>query len=310
MNIVFFGTPHFAAKVLKYLLDIGHNIQAVVTRQDKPKGRSGKLIPPPVKLIARQCQLPVFQPHKASDPEFAEQLMKFEADLFVVVAYGEIMKEHVLKIPKAACINLHTSLLPKYRGAAPIQRAIMNGEKETGVSIMYMAKQMDAGDVIFAESIPIGPNETFGELEERLCDKGSTMMHRVIESFQSGAVSAAPQDDSSATFAPKVELEDCEIHWELPVEEIHNLIRGVDPYPGAWCRVMVKELRKRMKIKTSQIVYGVSGRSGEILNVDDNGLLIACGHDALLIQSLQLEGKREMKPMELFRGTQLEFCMD
>lgn len=308
MNIIFFGTPLFAADVLSYLLDQGHNIQAVVTRQDKPKGRSGQFIPPPVKVVSEQYQLPVLQPNKASDPEVCKQLKEFGADLFVVVAYGEIVKEYILAIPKLACINLHTSLLPKYRGAAPIQRAIMNGETETGVSIMHMVKKMDAGDVILSESIPIGPNETFGELEQRLRVKGSKMLHQVIKSFQSGVAIGKPQDESQVTFAPKVELEDCEINWQRCSDEIHNLIRGVNPYPGAWCWVMVKGERKRMKIRESRIVCDISGRPGEILQVDQNGLLIGCGIDALLIKSLQLEGKREMTPVELFRGVQVEFC--
>lgn len=308
MKVVFFGTPVFAANVLSYLLEHQIDVRAVVTRPDKPKGRSDKLIPTPVKEVALKYQIPVHQPIKASQDDFSDILQRYQADLFVVVAYGEIVKQHILDLPKFGCINLHTSLLPKYRGAAPIQRAVMEGEAETGVSIMYMVKKMDAGDVIACEKMRIGPNETFGELEQRLCDKGSEMMLEVVNRFEQGPLIGVPQDEHQVTFAPKVELEDCEIIWTDPASKIHNLIRGSQPYPGAWCWVHVKGDKKRLKIKKSILSESMeSPFPGKIMRIDHEGLLIGCGENALVIQYLQLEGKKPMTPEELFRGTQLTF---
>lgn len=307
MKVVFFGTPIFAAKVLNHLLEHQIDVVAVVTRPDKPKGRSDKLIPTPVKEVALNHELPVHQPVKASQDDFTDTLRNYQADLFVVVAYGEIVKQHILDMPKLGCINLHTSLLPKYRGAAPIQRAVMEGEDETGVSIMYMVKKMDAGDVISCEKLAIGPNETFGELEERLCEKGADMMLDVIHRFANGPVPGTPQNEEKVTFASKVELKDCEIHWKSPAQSIHNLIRGSQPYPGAWCWVEVKDQKKRMKIKKSKLSEELSTSPGEIIRVDKEGLLISCGEGTLVIEKLQLEGKKPMTPEDLFRGTQVQF---
>jgi len=307
MKIVFFGTPRFAAVVLRYLLDNQVEIAAVVTRPDKPKGRSDKLIPTPVKEVALEHHIPVYQPEKVSSPVFAEVLTPIEADLFVVVAYGEIVKQHILDMPKLGCINLHTSLLPKYRGAAPIQRAVMNGEMETGVSIMYMVKKMDAGDIIRTQKLAIGENETFGELEERLCRVGSEMMLSVISDFRQGPLDGRPQNDDDVTFAPKVELEDCEIDWTKPANEIHNLVRGSQPYPGAWCWVDVKGEKKRMKIKKTLIGHSAQAAPGSLIRVNQEGLELGCGEGSLIIKFLQLEGKKAMTPDELFRGTRVTF---
>lgn len=307
MKVIFFGTPHFSASVLRYLLEHGIKIVSVVTRPDKPKGRSNKLISTPVKEVAIEHGLPVYQPEKASSSEFANILPPYEADLFVVVAYGEIVKEHILGMPRLGCINLHTSLLPKYRGAAPIQRAIMNGEKETGVSIMYMVKKMDAGDIIQTQSLVIDENETFGELEERLCQKGAEMLLQTIRKFEDGPVEGMPQNDDEATFAPKVELEDCEIDWTMPARRIHDLVRGSQPYPGAWCWVDVKGEKKRMKLIKSVLTAPVNSVPGKIIAVNEHGVEIGCGEGAVRIQKLQLEGKKAMAPAELFRGTEVVF---
>lgn len=308
MKVVFFGTPHFAANVLNYLLEHQVHVAAVVTRPDKPKGRSDKLIPTPVKQIALNHGLPVHQPVKASQDDFADILRSYQADLFVIVAYGEIVKQHILDMPKLGCINLHTSVLPKYRGAAPIQRAVMDGEEETGISIMYMVKKMDAGDIISCEKVAIGPNETFGELEGRLCEKGAEMMLDVVQRFaKEGSVDGTAQDEEKVTFAPKVELEDCEVNWSISAQSIHNLIRGAQPYPGAWCWVKVKDQKKRMKLKKSKLSQEVASVPGEVLRVDKEGLLITCGEGALVIEQLQLEGKKPMTPEELFRGTEVQF---
>lgn len=305
MKVVFFGTPQFSADVLSYLLEHHVEIVAVVTRTDKPKGRTGHPVPTAVKklVLEKAPSIPIFQPEKVSSPEFTDVLPAFDADLFVVVAYGEIVKQHILDMPKMGCINLHTSLLPKYRGAAPIQRCIINGESETGVSIMYMVKKMDAGDIIESVKVPIGPNDMFGNVEKKLCEKGAELLLRVIQDFEKNGVTAEPQEESLVTFAPKIELEDCEIDWSLPAQKIHNLVRGVNPYPGAWCYVEVKGSKKRLKIKASRVDEDNKGAPGEILSCDSHGMIVGCGENALRITELQLEGKKPMSPDDLLRGT-------
>jgi methionyl-tRNA formyltransferase len=306
MRVVFFGTPLFAAHVLEYLLQHQVNIVAVISKPDRPKGRSGTPMPTPVKTVAlaHNPPLPVFQPEIVSAPEFADTLKPFEADLFVVVAYGEIIKQHLLDMPPKACINLHASLLPKYRGAAPIQRCIINGETETGVTIMHMVKKMDAGDMISKVTVPIGPEMSFGELEEALCEAGKKALLDVIHSFEKEEPPHTPQDHSQATLAPKIELEDCEIDWNRSAQDIHNLVRGVNPYPGTWCYVLVKGEKKRLKISRTRIVPCDKIKSGTVLNVNQTkgNLLIATGDQALELLEVQLEGKKSMSSEELTRG--------
>lgn len=311
MKVVFFGTPQFSADVLSYLIDNGINIVAVVTRTDKPKGRSGLPVHTPVKtfVLNKIPFIPLFQPLKVSSPEFSEVLPPFEADLFVVVAYGEILKQPILDTPTIGCINLHTSLLPKYRGAAPIQRAIIEGQIETGVTIMHMVRTMDAGDIIKTIKVPIGANDTFGEVEQNLCKKGSPLLLEAIHDLERGKSTRIPQDESQITFAPKIELEDCAIDWKRSAEEIHNLVRGVNPYPGAWCHVNVKGEIVRLKIKSTHQATE-EGKPGALLSTDPQSLLVGCGKGSIKILELQLEGKRAMTPSELLRGTSLAFVVN
>lgn len=304
MKIVYFGTPRFAADVLSYLLHHGIDIAAVITKPDRPIGRSAKPVATPVKSVAESHIpiIPTFQPETVSAIEFAPTLEQFQADLFVVVAYGEILKQHLLEMPKIACINLHASLLPKYRGAAPIQRCIMNGEKETGVTIMHMVKKMDAGDMIKSSVIPISENTTYGELEQELCTAGSKLLLEVIREFEAGTSQRTPQDHTQATLAPKIELEDCQIDWNQPARVIHDLVRGVNPYPGAWCYVEVKGQKKRLKISKTIVVDEETGIPGTIVPSSNDGLTVRCGKGALDIIELQLEGKKAMRAVELMRG--------
>lgn len=301
MKIVYFGTPQFAADVLGYLLNEGVAIEAVITKPDKPKGRSGLPQPTPVKLVAQAHHIPVYQPELVSALDFAEVLLQYQADLFVVVAYGEIIKQHLLDMPKLGCINLHASLLPKYRGAAPIQHAIINGERETGVTIMHMVRKMDAGDIIKMVKIPIDNETTYGELEQTLCIKGSAALLQVIRDYETGTLDRIPQDHTQATLAPKIELEDCEINWNLPAKAIHDLIRGVYPHPGAWCRVAIRDHILRLKVFKTLVVEG-SGPPGHLLNYGKEGLVVSCGEEALRLLDLQLEGKKGMAAEELMRG--------
>lgn len=298
-RVVFFGTPRFAATILSYLLEQGVNIVACVTKPDKPQGRSSTLVSPPVKKIALEHNLPLFQPLKASTPEFAEEMRRFQPDLFVVVAYSEIFREILLTLPPLGCINVHASLLPKYRGAAPIQRAVMAGERETGVTIMRMVKELDAGEMYAVGKMAIGPEMTSGEVFEELAKVGGVELLKVVKRFEEGEVAGVAQDHSQATFAPKVTPQEGEIDWNRSAQELHNHIRGVTPKPGAWCWVEVKGERKRLAVKKA-CISNLNGRPGVIL--DGPGLIIACREGALSLLEVQLEGKKSLSTSEFLRG--------
>jgi methionyl-tRNA formyltransferase len=309
MKIVFFGTSQFAAEILKELILHRAEVIAVVTRPDRPKGRSGTALPPPVKVIASQMcpDIPLYQPEVASAPEFAELLSPLNADLFVVAAYGEIIKQNLLDMPRQGCINVHGSILPKYRGAAPIQRCLINGEVETGITIMYMVRKMDAGDIIKIVKTPIDPDMTAGDLEELLHRLGSKALIEVIGDLKKGILHRTPQNHDEATMAPKLELEDCEVRWDRPAEELHNLIRGVTPAPGAWCDVQIRGAKKKVKILSTRISEKESKHpSGQILAYGNEGIVIACGQGSIAILSLQAEGKKAMSAAEFCRGVPRE----
>ncbi|MDP1879570.1 MAG: methionyl-tRNA formyltransferase [Parachlamydiaceae bacterium] len=310
MRVIYFGTPLFAAHVLEYLLQQGIQIVAVVSKPDRPKGRSGSPSPTPVKMAAQAFndEIPIYQPDLVSSLEFAPILAAHQADLFVVVAYGEIIKQHLLDMPRLACINLHASLLPKYRGAAPIQRAIMEGENETGLTVIHMVKKMDAGDMINQVIVTIGPEMTYGELDQELCEAGKRLLLDTIKEFENGSPKSFPQDPSLVTFAHKIELEDCEIDWNESAQAIHDLIRGVNPFPGAWCYVTVKGEKKRLKISRSKVVVSdetdVSHPPGSMVNGNQTkgNLIIATGSQWLELCEVQLEGKKSLSSDELTRG--------
>lgn len=306
MKIIYFGTSPFAAEVLDHLIQNGVYIVAVVTKPDKPKGRSGAPTPTAVKALVQEKypHLPLYQPSVISAPGESDLLLPYHADLFVVVAYGEIIKQHLLDMPRLGCVNVHASLLPKYRGAAPIQQAIINGETESGVTIMYMVKKMDAGDIISKVSIPISNDITFGEYEKLLCRAGCDSMLEVIRQFEADKVPRTPQNHELATLAPKIELEDCQIDWTKSAQDIHNLVRGVNPYPGAWTLYPVKEGVKRLKIWKTSVIPGTQAAPGTTIKAGKGEFIVACGTDAIQILSLQLEGKKAMSAEELLRGQQ------
>ena len=303
MRIVFFGTSSFAARVLAKLVEHGHQIVAIVTRPDRSKGRHLQPTPPPVKETAQKIRpdIPIFQPEKASAPEFASILQTFQADLFVVVAYGEIIKKNLLEMPKLGCINIHASLLPKYRGAAPIQRSLMAGEKETGITIIEMSAQMDAGDVLAIEAIPISDQMTFGELEPQLCELSCKLLFDIIKQFEQGTIVRIPQDHTLATLAPKLTAEEEQIDWRKSSEVLHNQIRALSPTPGASCQILIGNDKKRLKIKRSEVV-DKTGNPGAILNFGKEGFVVACGEGALRLLEVQLEGKKKMSAGDFIRG--------
>lgn len=304
MRVVFFGTPIFAARILEYLISRGHSIVAIVTRPDKPRGRSQQLQPSEVKALAQEKwpEIPLFQPLKASTNAFAEELKDLNPDVFVVVAYGEIIKENLLKVPSKMCVNIHGSILPKYRGAAPIQRALMAGEKETGITIIEMVLKMDAGDILGIEKIEIGEEANFAELSDYLCQISGPLVEKVLKEIEDGTVQKIPQNHSEATFAQKITFEDRIIHWEKSAEEVHNQIRALSPDPGAICTVEVKGQKKSLSIKKAKKNLNLSGHPGQTLVYQKNEWIIACGHGAISLLEIQLEGKKTMKVDEFIRG--------
>jgi methionyl-tRNA formyltransferase len=300
-RIVFFGTPIFAAEVLQHMLDKGMSIVGVVSKPDKAQGRSKALVPTPVKQIAMQHGLPLIQPERVSAAEHIPQLQAWQADLFVVVAYGEIIKEHLLQMPPLGCINLHASLLPLYRGAAPIQRCLMDGVDVTGVTVMHMVKQMDAGDIIATAEVVIDDAMDAGMLATQLCEKGKVLLCQVVDALADGTAPRQVQDSAAVTYAPKIELEECQIDWNLPAHRLHNLVRGANPEPGAWCYVQVRDQRKRLRIMGTRVHPEIQENPGAIVSYGSR-LIIATGEGGLEIVTLQLEGKRQMPAMELMRG--------
>lgn len=253
-RIVYFGTPLFAARVLSYLLKKGVPIAGVVTQPDRPQGRSGTPAQSPVKEMAKG--LPLLQPEKSSDPLFLEALKQWKADLFVVVAFGQILPQVLLDIPPQGCINVHASLLPHLRGAAPMQRALMRGDLETGVSIQKMVRKLDAGDVIAETRVPLSEEITFGELHDLLCEKAAPLLVEVLSLYRKGIPPAHPQEESRVTLAPKIEPSETQINWAEPPHVIHNQVRGLSPRPGAWCWVEVAGERKRLKVLRTQVIEG------------------------------------------------------
>ncbi|MBI5272489.1 MAG: methionyl-tRNA formyltransferase [Chlamydiia bacterium] len=305
LRIVFFGTPPFAASLLSYLLDAGIPILAIVTQPDRPQGRSLQKAFSAVKKTAleRAPEIPLLQPEKGSDPDFLSSLRALQADLFVVVAFGQILPQQLLDIPPKGCINLHASLLPKYRGAAPIQRVLIQGENETGVAIQKMVKQLDAGDVIVTARMEIPLDMIFGELEEALCELSKPLLLLVLQSYVVGIPPAEPQNHSLATHAAKISTEEGEIHWAMPALKIHNLIRAFSPRPGAWCWFRQGEQMRRIKILRTALCSGQrmqkEAKPGQILS--DEGVVI-CGDGVLKLLVVQPEGKGVMDAASWLRG--------
>lgn len=295
-SIVFFGTPPFAAQILNDLIDHKIPIRGVVSQPDRPKGRSLQMAQSPVKEIAleRLAGVPLFQPEKSSNPEFLSELAALAADLYVVVAFGQILPQKLLQIPPLGCINVHASLLPKYRGAAPIQRPLLNGDKETGVSIQKMVRELDAGDVICKEKIAIPEEMTYGELEQALCDLSKPLLLTVLYTYGRGIPPAVPQDPAQVTFAPKIAMEETEVKWEKDVRDLHNQIRAFNPRPGAWCWIEWKGEKKRLKIFRARVV---SDR--ESINKE---LIVQCGCGALQLLEVQMEGKPRCLAEDWLRG--------
>ena len=301
MRVVFMGTPDIAATCLKKILDDGFDVVGVYTQPDRPKGRGMKLVASPVKELALANNIPVFQPENFKSEETVEQLRDLKPDVCAVVAYGRILPQAVLDVPTKGCVNIHASLLPQYRGSAPYQWAVLDGLKETGVTAQYMALKMDAGDVIDVAKTPIGPNETAGELLDRLAVLGADLLSSVLSRFDAGEVTATAQDEAAVTYAPMLDKSMCPIDWTKTAQQVHDHVRGLHPWP-----VATAELGgKWFKIHSTVIVEG-AGAPGEILGLTKTGLRIACGEGAVEIRMLQAEGGKRMAAPDYFRGHPLE----
>ena len=298
MKIVFFGTPDFAATILKQLLSSAHQVVAIVTNPDKPSKR-GEVLFSPVKQLALQHNIDLFQPLRSI--ELVSFLPNYQADLFVVAAYGQILKQEVLDIPTQGSINVHASLLPKYRGAAPIQRALIASETKTGVCIMAMTAQMDAGDVIDRVVVDILPEETAGQLQDRLAVIGAQLLLDVVQQYEKHQVQFHPQEHALATYAPKITSQEGEVHWGLKAQKVLDHIRGCSPKPGAWCILFFGKETKRLMIKQASIVeHDSCHRPGSMLKSDQ--LEIACGQGSIRLLQVQLEGKKQMSDELFLRG--------
>ena len=290
LKIVFMGTPDFAVPSLQALHDSGQDVLAVVTQPDRPKGRGRKMTPPPVKHTAMQYGYPVLQPETVSTDAFHRHMAELGPDLYVVVAFGQILPQSLLDIPGTGSINVHASLLPRHRGAAPIQWAIINGDRETGVTTMMMDKGMDTGDMLLVEKTVIEPEETAAELHDRLSVMGARTLIRTLEKLQDGSLERVPQDHKNATYAPMLKKKDGEIDWSLPAERIECLIRGVTPWPGAY--TFSDDMRLKI-FKASVLERDISVPPGTILECIPGELRVATGKWAIAIQEIQGEsGKR------------------
>ncbi len=291
LRIIFMGTPDFAAASLAALLQGPDRVVAVVTQPDRPRGRGKKLAPPPVKVMAEAKGITVLQPLKIRTEAFRDELLHFQPDLVVVAAYGRILPPALLSLAPMGCINVHGSLLPRHRGAAPIQWAVINGDREVGVTIIQMDEGMDTGDILLMRAIPAEPDETAGGLFAKLAELGSQALLAAIARLKDGSLVATPQDHSLATAAPMLKKEDGAIDWSRPAAEIHCRIRGLDPWPAASCQID----GQRFRLFSPEMIHKDSPAApGTLVRAQRDGLLIATGRNMLLIREIQPEGKKRM----------------
>ena len=309
MKIVFMGTPDYAAGALNALIEAGHEITAVVTQPDKAKGRSNKLIFTPVKECAVAHNIPVMQPIKIKTPDAIAQLKQYEADVYVVAAFGQILSQEILDIPAYGCLNIHASLLPKYRGASPIQHAIIDGEAETGVTIQQMNIGIDTGDILYKKVIAIDPKDTYESLFEKLTVLGGEAIVETLELLEEGALVAEPQDNSLSSYAPLINKERGNIDFSRSAIEIERLIRGLNPWPSAFTYYNGKQLKvwaAEVEAYEAQKEDGREVACGMVVEVTKNTIKVATGEGLLCINELQLEGKKRMSTHDFLLGVKLQ----
>lgn len=301
MRILFMGTPEFAVPSLKILLDQGYPVVSVVTTPDKPQGRGRKLAASAIKEFAADRHLPILQPDNLKDPEFVAALIKLQPDLIVVVAF-RILPPDIFKIPRRGAFNLHASLLPRFRGAAPINWAIMNGDEQTGVTTFFLQERVDTGSILFQESVRIGPNETAGELHDKLSMLGAEVVLKTVRAIESGTASPVLQDESLVSRAPKIHKEDCRINWSLKAAHVHNFVRGLSPVPCAWTTFQGKVLR----IYRTALAGAAGEDPGIVTDVRPERLVIGTSSGQISLEEVQLEGRNRMTIAEFLRGHHLQ----
>mgnify|MGYP000244404011 CR=1 FL=1 len=320
MNLIFMGTPDFAVPTLNALIDSKHNLCAVVTQPDKPVGRKRVITPPPVKKLALEKRIPVYQPENVKKEDFIHQLKEIEPDLIIVAAFGQILPQSLLDIPKYGTINVHASLLPKYRGAAPIQWTIINGEEKTGITTMYTELGLDTGDILMQEEIEIPIDMTAGQLHDILSELGAKTLIQTIKALENGTLTRTKQDESKATYAQKIDKQTGLIDWSQPTLAVHNRIRGTNPWPGAYTNMC----GKRIKICCSRIadipdylyekINNPEIVPGTILKLLSCDMWVKTGDGALLIREIQAESCKRMTPQQYACGHDLKegmvFCRE
>jgi len=301
------GTAELACAILEALTsERTFEVAAVVTQPDRPKGRDLKLQPSPVKQLALSKGLPVLQPERARNEAFLQELRSYRPDLIVVAAYGQILPPALLEMPRFGCVNVHTSLLPKYRGAAPIQWAILNDEAETGVTIMKMDPGLDTGDILTQTATPIGPQDNAATLHDRLAKIGAELLIRTLPEYVGGKIAPQPQPTEGASYARKISKEDGALDWRQPARVLWNRIRAFTPWPGAFTFQPATPKPRLLKISEAKVDQDQSGSPGEILSADKTGIVVACANQALRILSLQREGGRRLSAQEFLAGNSLK----
>ncbi|MBC3104204.1 methionyl-tRNA formyltransferase [Staphylococcus haemolyticus] len=299
-KVIFMGTPDFSTKVLEMLIE-EHDVIAVVTQPDRPVGRKRVLTPPPVKRVAEEHNLPVFQPEKLAQSDELAQLLQLEPDLIVTAAFGQLLPDQLLQLPKLGAINVHASLLPKYRGGAPIHQAIIDGEAQTGITIMYMVKKLDAGNIISQKAINIEDNDDVGTMHDKLSVLGANLLKETLPSIVNGTNDSISQDDTQATFASNISREDERIDWTMNAKDIHNHIRGLSPWPVGYTTMDDTNL----KLYAAHIVHNKKGQPGEIVETTKKAIIVATGSDdAIALKDIQLAGKKRMLASNYLSGVQ------
>jgi methionyl-tRNA formyltransferase len=297
MRVIFWGSPQFAVGPLEAIYHAGYQVVSVVCQPDRPSGRGRKLTPPPVKQSSLELDLPVLQPDRPRGDEFLSTLRNLHPDISVVVAYGHILRPEVLSVPPQGSINLHASLLPAWRGAAPIQRAVAAGDTESGLTVIQMDEGMDSGDILAVERMPVGPLESAGELAARMSEAGGPLLVDTLRKIELAQIIPQPQDHSQATFAPKIDREEARVDWSKPARQVADSIRAFDPVPGAW----TTRDGDTLKLFRPVVEYK-SGRQGEAFTGSDGSLVICCGEGSVALGEIQAQGKKRMAAADYLRG--------
>ena len=303
MKLIFMGTPDYAAQSLEAIIQAGHEVLLAVTQPDKPKGRSGELLPPPVKVCAMEHGIPVFQPERIKRPEAVTELRKYDAEVFVVAAFGQILSQEILDMPKYGCLNVHASLLPKYRGASPIQRVILEGEEKTGITIMQMDAGIDTGDILYQKEIPIEDTDDFESLSDKLSALGGVAITEALKLLSEGKLTATKQDGELSCYAPLISKEMGRIDFSKDAKSLDRQIRSMTPWPSAFTKWNGKQLK--IWKATAECGDVSHAAAGEVLEVGKDSFTVATSEGTLVIRELQLEGKKRMSTHDFLLGIKL-----